>query len=117
MLARPRKSCNQTPRHSSTKIIYYRQGTLKVRKYHKVNHWNPRIQHGDSSQDHFSKKRKERIIEINPMKTFRNYQDKKGYSSGLENIRIYRQTFDQDYKIVKINLEKQEINFAKQFST
>ena len=47
------------------------------------------------------------------MKIFRKYQDKTEYSSGLDNIRMYRQKFDQDYKIVKINLEKQEINFAK----
>ena len=77
------------PRCSSIKIIYYRQGTAKVRKYHKVDHRI--IQHGVLSQDYFFKKRKERFIERNPMKIFRNNQEKTEYSSGLENIRIYRQ--------------------------
>ena len=34
------------------------------------------IQHGVSSQDHFFKKRREKIIEINQMKLFRKYQAK-----------------------------------------
>ena len=42
-------------------------------------------------------KRGERvIIEINPMKIFRKLQDKTEYSSGLENIRIYRQNLTGD---------------------
>ena len=47
------------------------------------------------------------------MKLFRKYQDKTEYSSGLENIRIYRQKIDWDYKVMKINLEKQKIKFSK----
>ena len=45
MLTRPIKSCNQTPRHSRNKYIYYRQGTVKVRKYHKDQAPNKNIQH------------------------------------------------------------------------
>ena len=30
------KICYQTPRHSGTKYIYYKQGTAKVRKYHNI---------------------------------------------------------------------------------
>ena len=45
-----------------------------------------------------------------------NFQKIKGKSSGLENIKIYRQQIAQDCKIVKGNIEMQENNFAKQFS-
>ena len=51
VLARP-KMCNQTPRHSSTKLIK-QQGTAKV----KAEHWGI-TEHGVSSQD--LKKRRER---------------------------------------------------------
>ena len=50
MLTRPIKSCNQTLRHSRNKYIYYRQGTVKVRKYHKDREPNKNIQHGGSSR-------------------------------------------------------------------
>ena len=51
------------------------------------------------------------------MKIFRKYQDRKSNPQVLKILKFIGNKIDQDCKIVKNNLEKQENNFAKQFST
>ena len=75
-------------------------------------------QHGVLSWDLNFKKRKERIIKRNQMKIFRKYQARKQDNPQvLKILKFIGNKIDWDYKIVKNNSEKQENNFAKQFST
>ena len=104
MLTGP-KTCNQTPRYSSTKHIK-QQGTINS----KVECWDYTT--WGLIQD--VKKRRER--EPLNQNFNRNFQKSKKNPKVLKILKFRGHKIDWDYKIVTGNLEKQENNFAKQFS-
>ena len=73
---------------------------------------NKITQHGVSSWD--LKKRKERTTK--PKILIGNFQKSKENPQVLKILKFTGNKIDWDCKIVKGNLEKQENNFAKQFS-